>query len=183
MIEQLAGPARELVLLGSVSPGADLIFHEAFAELGLTTTVCLPMPAADFGRLLFEHDDSSRSRYLDIISPSQGRTVLTLSDQPGLPKWLVGTGADPWSRGNAWVMRMAASCGADRVTLFAFWDGSDGDSGTAHLVNLARNEGNIHIERIDPAQVLAFDVSRDPELLHCAWWSTAMPGSEGSPAR
>ena len=156
-IEQLAGPAHELVLLGSVSPGADLIFHEACAELGLTTTVCLPMPAADFGRLLFEHDDSSRSRYLDIISPSQGRTVLTLSDQPGLPKWLVGTGADPWSRGNAWVMQMAASWGADRVTLLAFWDGhdgADGDSGTAHLVKLARNEGNIHIERIDPAQLL-----------------------------
>jgi hypothetical protein len=115
------------------------------------------MPAADFGRLLFEDDDSSRSRYLDIISPSQGRTVLTLSDQPGLPKWLVGTGADPWSRGNAWVMQMAASWGADRVTLLAFWDGNDGadgGSGTAHVVKLARNEGNIRIERIDPAQLL-----------------------------
>jgi len=156
-IQQFVDAAHKLVLLGSVSPGADLLFHEACAELGLKTTVCLPMPDADVGRMVFEQDDASRTRYLDIIDKSSQRTVLTLSDQPGLPKWLVGTGADPWSRGNAWVIQMAASSGADRVTLVAFWDGVegiDGNAGTAHVVKLARNEGNIRIERIDSAQLL-----------------------------
>ena len=155
-LQELTSPTHTLVPLGSLSPGADLLFHEACAEIGLKTTVCLPMPAQDLGRTVFANDDASRSRYLDIIS-SQERTVLTLSDQPGLPKWLVGTGADPWSRGNAWVIQMAVTLGAERVTLLAFWDGSEGaagDSGTAHVVKLARNEGTIRIERIDSAQLL-----------------------------
>jgi hypothetical protein len=156
-IQQLAGDNRELVLLASVSPGADLLFHEACAELGLRTTVCLPTPATEVGRTLFASDDASRSRFLDIIASSQKRTVLTLSDQPGLPKWLVETGADPWSRGNAWVIKMAASWGADRVTLLAFWDGVEAgatEGGTAHAVKLARDEGTFRIERVDSAQVL-----------------------------
>jgi hypothetical protein len=156
-MQQFVDPEHELVLLGSVSPGADLLWHEACAELGLQTTVCLPMPVADHGRMVFERDDNGRSRFLDIVSPTQKRAVFTLSDQAGLPRWLVSTGTDPWVRGNEWVIQMANSWGAERVTLLAFWDGqeaADGNSGTAHVVKLARQEGNMRIDRIDSAALL-----------------------------
>jgi hypothetical protein len=155
-MQQFQTGEHELVLLGSVSPGADILWHEACAELGLKTIVCLPMPVADHGRIVFATSDSLRSRFLDIVSPEQERTVLTLSDQDGLPKWLVATKTNPWTRGNAWVER-ANSWGASRVTLLAFWDGkpSADDAGTSHLVTLARQAGNIHIEQIESAQPLA----------------------------
>lgn len=157
-MQELNAGAYELVLLGSVSPGADLIWHEVCAELGLTTTVCLPMPVADHGRTVFATNDALRSRFLDIVAPERRRTVLTLSDQAGLPKWLIETRTNPWARGNAWVIEMANSWGAERVTVLALWDGQPavaGDAGTAHLVDLARRAGNIRIERIDSGQLLA----------------------------
>jgi hypothetical protein len=157
-MQQLNTGDHELVLLGSVSPGADILWHEACAELGLKTIVCLPMPVADQGRIVFATSDSLRSRFLDIVSKEQKRTVLTLSDQAGLPKWLVPTETDPWARANAWVVEMANSWGAERVTLLALWDGipaEAGDTGTSHLVALARQAGNIRLDQIDSAQLLA----------------------------
>jgi hypothetical protein len=156
-MRQLNTGDHELVLLGSASPGADILWHEACAELGLQTIVCLPMPVADHGRTVFATSDDLRSRFLDIVSPAQKRTVLTLSDQAGLPKWLVETHTNPWARGNAWVIEMANSWGADRVTLVALWDGQPAaadDAGTSHLVALARQVGNIRVERIDSAPLV-----------------------------
>jgi hypothetical protein len=157
-MQQLHTGTHELVLLGSVSPGADVLWHEVCAEIGLPSIVCLPMPVADHGRTLFAATDSLRSRFLDIVSPEQKRRVLTLSDQAGLPKWLVPTQTDPWGRGNAWVIEMANSWGGERVTLVVLWDGkpaATGDAGTSHLVELARQTGTIRIEPIDVAPLLA----------------------------
>jgi tetratricopeptide (TPR) repeat protein len=156
-MKQIFDHDQEFVGLGSASPGADVLWHEACNDLGLKTTVCLPMPAKDHARAVFKGYDTWRSRFLDLVE-DKNRQVLTLSDREGLPKWLEGRRIDPWVRGNEWVMKMALTWGADKISLLAFWDGREqrvGTGGTAQVVQLARDAGNVRIVPIDSRQILA----------------------------
>src|SRR5436309_2621856 len=40
--------ADDLTGLGSVAPGADILFHEACKELGIPSTICLPMQVDEY---------------------------------------------------------------------------------------------------------------------------------------
>jgi hypothetical protein len=154
-MKELLTDADELTGLSSAWPGADLIWHEVCKELGAATTVCLPIPVKDHARVVFKGSDGWRSRFLDLIDDKK-RRVLTLSDREGLPRWLEGKGIDPWARGNEWVIKMALSSGAAKLTLLALWDGVEnaGGAGTAHMVELARQAGNVRIKIIDSRQLL-----------------------------
>lgn len=156
--ESLTGLGQDNRFLGlaSAAPGADILFHEVCAEVGLPTTICLPMPAADYARLEFQDLDAWRSRFLTLLRWQQN--VLELSDREGLPRWLHSTGTNPWERGNRWVLQMALTAEAERITLIALWDGKDeGDApgGTAHMVRLARATGRVDVKIIDAKQLLA----------------------------
>jgi hypothetical protein len=144
------------VVLASAAPGADIICHELCHELGVDSTLCLPMPGGDYAREVFGAHDDWRSRYLALSAPP--RSVLQLSDQPLLPRWLDGSGLDPWERGNRWVLEMARTSGATKVTLLALWDrkpAGGGPGGTAHMVQLARNAGDVDVVVIEAEQLLA----------------------------
>jgi hypothetical protein len=143
--------------LASAAPGADILAHEICEALEIPTTLCLAMPPDDTERLLFKNLDAWRNRFRDLLGKAQQHDILYLSNREGLPRWLEGSGLDPWERGNRWVIKMAQMSGADRVSLIALWDGKpSGDSpgGTAQLVELAREAGNIRIELIDANQLL-----------------------------
>jgi len=153
-LQRLLDDKQEIHLLASAAPGADILTHEICKELGLASTICLPMPKEDFGSFAFEAFDSWRTRFLDLASD---RKVLELSDRNGLPRWLGGSKVNPWERGNCWVMQMALSSGAARITLIALWDGKgkgDDFGGTVHMVDLARTTGQVRIEIIDAKQLL-----------------------------
>ena len=52
---------------------------------------------------------------------------------------------------------MALTSGADKITLFALWDGKpmgDALGGTAHMVELARDSSKIHVNVIDAKKLL-----------------------------
>jgi len=154
IVQELLDDRHEVIGLASAAPGADILGHEVCAELGLTSTVCLPMPVEEFARFAFKNLDDWRTRFLNL---RQDHEVLVLSDRDGLPRWLRGSGGDPWERGNKWVTQMALASGADRITLVALWDGKrqgDAPGGTAHMVKLAEDAGRIHIKRIDTAQLI-----------------------------
>jgi hypothetical protein len=112
------------------------------------------MPPSDFARLAFSDLDSWRTRFLNLVDERQ---PLQLSDQEGLPRWLQGSGFNPWERGNRWVLEMAQTSGARKVVLIAFWDGKhtgDAPGGTAHMVRIAREAGMVDIVTIDASQNL-----------------------------
>jgi hypothetical protein len=147
-IEQLRADDAEIRAIASAAPGADILAHEVFAELGIPAEICLPMPAEEFARQQFADLDDWRNRYLQLL---QDGRVMMLSDRPGLPRWLQASGLDPWERGNEWVIKLAETSGADRITAVVLWDGrpAEGPGGTAHMVDLVRRSGRIHLERID----------------------------------
>ena len=144
----------EVIGLASAAPGTDILAHEVCAALGLTSTICLPMPSDKFASFAFQNLDTWRTRFLDL---QKSRNVLVLSDRDGLPRWLESSGVDSWERGNQWVMKMALTWGAERITLIALWDGKeagDAPGGTAHMVRLAEDAGKVHIQRIDSLQLV-----------------------------
>ena len=64
---------------------------------------------------------------------------------------------DPWERGNQWVMNMALAWEAEKITLVVLWDHKsmgDAPGGTAQMVALAKNAGNVHLKFIDSNQLL-----------------------------
>ena len=100
--------------------------------------------------------DVWRSRFLALID---GRAPLQLSDQEGLPRWLEGTGINPWERGNQWVLEMALTK-SRKVSLVAFWDGKrigDDKGGTAHMVEIARDAGTVDVAIINAQELLTDD--------------------------
>jgi len=153
-VQALLDEQHDIIGLASAAPGTDILAHEVCTELNLRSTICLPMPAESFARLAFQNLDTWRTRFLDLL---KNHEVLVLSDREGLPRWLHGSGEDPWERGNQWVMQMALTSGAERITLVALWDGKeagDAPGGTAHMVKLAEDAGKVHIKRIDPTQLM-----------------------------
>jgi len=146
---------KRIEVLASAAPGSDVLCHEVCSELGIDSVVCLPMPKDVYARSVFGDFDSWRSRYLELIGR---RPPLQLSNQEGLPRWLKGSGINPWERGNRWVLEMARTRGARKITLIALWDGkSTGDApgGTAQMVQVARKAGTVDIVRIDAGQLLS----------------------------
>ena len=146
---------RRIEVLASAAPGSDLLCHEVCSELGIDSIVCLPMPKDVYARVVFGDSDYWRSRYLELIGR---RPLLQLSNQEGLPRWLEGSGIDPWERENSWVLEMAQTRGAKKITLIALWDGKtigDAPGGTAQMVQIARKAGTVDIVRIDAGQLLS----------------------------
>jgi hypothetical protein len=112
------------------------------------------MPPAEFAGLVFGDLNDWRRRFLDLVD---GRQPLCLSDQEGLPRWLQGSGFDPWERGNRWVLEMAQTAGARKITLLALWDGKvtgDAKGGTADMVQIAQKAGVFDVQVIDASQLL-----------------------------
>jgi hypothetical protein len=161
-LQNLLDGGSRLRVLTSAAPGTDIICHEVCKELGVESSVCLPMPPGDFARLVFADLDSWRTRFLKLVD---GRQPLLLSEQEGLPRWLQGSGFNPWERGNRWVLEMAQTAGARKITLIALWDRKDtGDApgGTAHMVQIAREAGNVDVVIIDAGQILSEDPAAIP---------------------
>jgi hypothetical protein len=153
-VEDLLNKEYEFVGLASAAPGADILAHEVCVELGLKSAICLPMPAKDYARMVFEDLDNWRARFLKL---QRDHEVLELSDKAGLPRWLSGSKMDSWERGNRWSMQMALTWGAERITLVALWDGKkvgDAPGGTAHMVQLTRDAGTIQIVPVDAKKLL-----------------------------
>lgn len=141
--------SERLVVLASGAPGTDIICHELCRELKIESTLCLPMPPDDFASTCFMQLDGWRSRFLKL----SGIRTLQLSDnRDGIPRWLRAMGKNAWERGNQWVLEMARSSGARRITAIALWDRKpmgDARGGTAHMVELARRSGDIDVIIID----------------------------------
>jgi hypothetical protein len=149
-----ASGRKRVEVLASAAPGSDILCHEICREMGIPSTICLPMPLGEFSRHVFgDADDEWRSRFLEL---SKSRKVLQLSDKEGLPRWLHGSVQNPWERGNRWVLEMARTSNAS-VVVIALWDGKptgDNAGGTAHMVKIARGAGTIVVRVIDSAQLL-----------------------------
>lgn len=149
---------EKLIVLASAAPGADILVHEVCAEKGIVSRLCLPMPPEAVAAEVFRNADQWRARFHAIVDSHRDK-MLQMADHAELPRWLRDRKEiDPWERGNRWVMQLAQTWGANRVTLLVLWDGMDDGTtrgGTAHFVRLARAMAQFHhIEEIPTHKLL-----------------------------
>jgi tetratricopeptide (TPR) repeat protein len=147
-LKKLAQQPDGVRVLASVASGTDIICHELCRELGVKSTLCLPMPPDSYSTETFKGElDGWRSRFLALVGAA-GAECLQLNDAPGMPRWLQGTDTDVWERGNRWVLQLALTGRAPKVSLVAVWDGAtmgDNKGGTAHMVQIVRAAGNVDV--------------------------------------
>ncbi|MEO0422969.1 MAG: hypothetical protein AAF184_11570 [Pseudomonadota bacterium] len=148
--ERLQG-THEIHVLASGAPGADILAHEICDSLGIRTTLCLPMPPNAYAGEVFGELDDWRTRFIQLADRGK-RSIRVLSDRPGLPRWLAQSGTDPWARGNRWVMSMALAWRTARTGMLVLWNQQEGgEGGTAQMVRLAREAGNVEVHVVDSA--------------------------------
>ncbi len=128
--------------------GADILFHEGCASLGVPTRLFLALPKDAFQVTSVERGGPAWvERYRKLCDRVPLRV---LQDVEPLPRWLTDRpGYDVWQRNNLWTMFNALEAGAKHLTLIALYNSErepDGPGGTAHLVRVARKSGFKAIE-------------------------------------
>ncbi|NNF54646.1 MAG: hypothetical protein HKN03_09430 [Acidimicrobiales bacterium] len=144
----VANSESEVSGIASLASGGDILFHEACADLGVTSTIYLPLPAPDFIRqsvlsggvrwvwramkLLRTHEIRNASE-LDARVPGSGES-----------------GPAVFERANIWMLDDNESADAP-VMVLALWDGVTSGQlpgGTWQMVDLARSRG-IPVQILD----------------------------------
>lgn len=143
---------ERMVVLASAAPGADILALEACGSVGIETWLCLPMERNVVADEVFSrYEDGWRNRFFALVDAQAADRTFILHRAASLPRWLSMRQMSVWSRGNRWMLRLAESWGADRITLLAFWDRNEQDTstdGTAEMVRMARKAGAF-VEIID----------------------------------
>ena len=128
--------------IAGAASGTDLIFLDVCAELGIKTTVVLPIPRQDYCRASVADggpDWVERfNRLVDTNPP------VLLSDDTALPVWAASIpDYGVFQRGNIFMIEAALIAANADVTLLALWNGKagDGPGGTADMVRLAKEQG------------------------------------------
>jgi hypothetical protein len=146
MLEQ---EGKELIGIAGAACGGDIIFHEVCAQMGIASEVFLALPRESF---INESVTFAGNNWLDRFDTLYtSRPIHILSKTKALPAWLQKRKPyDFWARANLWMLYNALANDSINMTLLALWDGKggDGEGGTAHMVELAKQYGGS-AERID----------------------------------
>lgn len=135
--------------------GADILFHEVCASLGIRTQLYLALPPDRFQVESVQHGGPAWVKHYRSLCERVPPRVL--QDDRALPRWLAGKpGYDIWQRNNLWMMFNALATFPKHLTLIALYNRereSDGPGGTAHLVRTTQKWGFKTVE-IDGRKLL-----------------------------
>ena len=128
--------------IAGAASGTDLIFLEVCAELGIKTTVVLPIPRQDYCRAsVADGGPDWVERFNRLVN---AHPPVLLSDETELPVWAASIpDYSVFQRGNIFMLEAALIAPNADVTLLALWNGKagDGPGGTADMVKLAEEQG------------------------------------------
>lgn len=127
--------------IGGAADGGDILFHEACAELGIQSEVCLALPAAEYVRTSVRASWTYRFWRLLTTHP-----VAIL--EPG--------SGDLWFRDHEWQLRRARELQPRRTVLVALLEEADHDvpGGTSGMVRLALESG-VEVIRLNLQHICA----------------------------
>ncbi len=141
---------KELVGIAGGACGGDIIFHEACAAVGIRSELYLALPREAFITESVAFAGAEWVERFDRLYTTLRYHIL--SSKKTLPGWLEKRKPydSIWPRANLWMLYNALANDALNMSLIALWDGKggDGEGGTAHMVQLAREYGS-GTERID----------------------------------
>lgn len=146
--DEMAAPEGVSLGIAGGACGADILFHETCASLGIPTRLYLALPQDRFQVESVQHGGPEWvERYRALCGQLPTRV---LQDDKALPRWLADkTDYDVWRRNNLWMMFNALAIYPKNLTLIALYNPereSDGPGGTAHLVQTAKKWGFKPVE-------------------------------------
>ena len=148
--EQAQAGSQPIMGFAAGASGGDILFHEVCAELGIPTTLLLPLPEDEFAA---ESVADAGSEWIERFLTLTKR--LEVRHLTGLPDWMAGNDSYTiWQRGNRWILHTAMSLAEADITLIVLWDGKGGDGpgGTENMVELAKSR---HVKTVQlPASEL-----------------------------
>jgi hypothetical protein len=148
--EQAQAGSQPIMGFAAGASGGDILFHEVCAELGIPTTLLLPLPEDEFAA---ESVADAGSEWIERFLTLTKR--LEVRHLTGLPEWMAGNDSYTiWQRGNRWILHTAMSLAEADITLIVLWDGKGGDGpgGTENMVELAKSR---HVKTVQlPASEL-----------------------------
>ena len=124
--------------IAGAASGTDLLFHEVCNELGIPTTVVLPIPKEDYRRQsVADGGPDWVERFNRLLDTRQPIILNNSADMPPWAESIADYGV--FQRGNIWIMEDALLRPNADVTLLALWNGraGDGPGGTQDMVALA----------------------------------------------
>lgn len=148
--EQAQAGSQPIMGFAAGASGGDILFHEVCAELGIPTTLLLPLPEDEFAaESVADAGAEWIERFLTLTKRLEVRHLT------GLPDWMAGNDSYTiWQRGNRWILHTAMSLAEADITLIVLWDGKGGDGpgGTENMVELAKSR---HVKTVQlPASEL-----------------------------
>jgi tetratricopeptide (TPR) repeat protein len=148
--EQAQAGSQPIMGFAAGASGGDILFHEACGELGIPTTLLLPLPEDEFAaESVADAGAEWIERFLRLTKRVEVRHLT------GLPDWLAENDSYTiWQRGNRWILHTAMSLADADITLIVLWDGKGGDGpgGTENMVELAKSR---HVKTVQlPASEL-----------------------------
>lgn len=143
-LERLGAGSADLALTQGAA-GGDLLFAEACLERGVPLQLLLPMPEQAFiaqSILPCLDGPAWRDRFLALKARLPQAPRIADDELGPLP-----AGADPWARGNEWLLAAALAHGAQRLRFITLWNGAGGDGpgGTQHMVDEVRRRHGVVI--------------------------------------
>jgi hypothetical protein len=146
-------PAHGIAGLAGASAGGDILFHEVCIELGIPSTVCLPVPARDYVASSVQYAGPEWvGRFQRLLHTLPIRQLARSSDLPG---WLKEKALyTMWERNLSWELHLALETGRNDVLLLALWDNTvpGAKGGVGDFVNHGKARG-LPLEIVDLAQV------------------------------
>jgi tetratricopeptide (TPR) repeat protein len=148
--EQAQAGSQPIMGFAAGASGGDILFHELCGELGIPTTLLLPLPEDEFAaESVADAGAEWIERFLRLTKRVEVRHLT------GLPDWLAENDSYTiWQRGNRWILHTAMSLADADITLIVLWDGKGGDGpgGTENMVELAKSR---HVKTVQlPASEL-----------------------------
>ncbi len=145
--EMAGGEGVSLGIAGGAC-GADILFHEVCASLGIPTRLYLALPRDRFQVESVQPGGPDWvERYRSLCERLPWRV---LQDDKALPRWLADKpDYDIWRRNNLWMMFNALAIYPKHLALIALFNRErepDGPGGTAHLVQTAQKWGFKTVE-------------------------------------
>ncbi len=150
-------PDQRIAGFAGASAGGDILFHETCIELGLASTVCLPVPARDYIASSVQYAGPEWvGRFHRLQEARPFRHLARSSDLPG---WLKEKPLySIWERNLSWELHLALEAGRNNVLLLALWDDSATGvkGGVGDFVNQGKARG-LPMLIVDLAAVRAGD--------------------------
>ncbi len=129
--------------IASGACGGDTLFHELCIELDIPSAIYLAAPAEEFKKGSVSFAGEKWSERFDHLLQQLPVHELP-ADKGDISNMNI------YERTNEWMLEKVFSEGGKNMALLALWDGGGGDGkgGTAHMVNMAKEQG-AEVEVID----------------------------------